>query len=131
MPLRRYMRKEVHYSLLGFVIGVVITGLLTATRGADPNMTKNESMTMSSMVDSLKGKTGDEFDKAFISSMIEHHQGAVDMAKLAEKSAKHTEITRMSTDIIVAQSKEIEQMKQWQAQWGYQAVNNSMSGNSR
>jgi len=79
----------------------------------------DHSMTMNGMVDSLKGKTGDDFDKAFLSGMIEHHQGAIDMANETKKNAKHDEIKNMSDDIITAQSKEIEQMKQWKKDWGY------------
>ena len=77
----------------------------------------SESMQMS--VDNLENKTGDDFDKAFIDEMIVHHQGAIDMARLAAQNAQHVEIKQLSTDIITAQEKEIEQMKQWQRAWGY------------
>ena len=53
---------------------------------------------MDMMVDSLKNKSDDEFDKAFITGMIEHHQGAIDMAKLAQKQAKHEELKTMALD---------------------------------
>ena len=75
---------------------------------------------MQQMSGMLKGKTGDDFDKAFISGMIEHHQGAIDMANLAKQSAKHAEIKQMAHDIVSAQSKEIDMMKSWQSQWGYE-----------
>ena len=71
------------------------------------------------MADGLKGKTGDEFDKAFISQMIEHHEGAVTMAVQARQDARHDEIKAMAEDIISAQTREIAQMKNWQKQWGY------------
>lgn len=71
------------------------------------------------MADGLKGKTGDEFDKAFISQMIEHHEGAVVMAVQARQDARHDEIKAMAEDIISAQTREINQMKNWQKQWGY------------
>ncbi len=83
------------------------------------SMMDDESMTMSGMVDSLKGKTGDDFDKTFISEMIDHHQGAIDMAQLARKNAGHDEIKSMAEDIISAQTKEIDQMRQWQKDWNY------------
>jgi len=79
----------------------------------------NNSMTMDDMTNSLKGKTGDEFDKAFLSEMIVHHQGAIDMASLAKQNAKHDEIKSMAEDIISAQTKEINQMEQWYKTWGY------------
>lgn len=65
----------------------------------------------------LQGKTGDEFDKAFLSEMIVHHQGAVDMAKLVLTSSKRPEMIKFANDIISVQSKEIEMMKQWENEW--------------
>lgn len=80
---------------------------------------KNTNTSMDNMMAALDGKTGDAFDKAFISEMIVHHQGAIDMAKLAQTNAKHDEIKRMASDIITAQTKEIEHMKAWQTEWRY------------
>lgn len=74
---------------------------------------------MDDMMSSLEGKLGDDFDKAFLSSMIIHHQGAIEMAKEAEVNAKHDEVKSLAGDIISAQEKEIEMMKEWQKTWGY------------
>ncbi len=65
----------------------------------------------------LGGKTGDEFDREFLSEMIVHHEGAVDMAQAALRSAKHLEIKSMANDIISAQMREISQMKAWLKSW--------------
>lgn len=72
---------------------------------------------MDGMMAGLEGKTGDEFDKAFISDMIVHHEGAVDMAELALTNAKHQEIKDLANAIIAAQNKEIADMKAWQRAW--------------
>lgn len=77
------------------------------------------SMSMHDMSAMLKGKTGDAFDKAFIEGMIPHHQGAIEMARAAQQSAKHQEIKDMAEDIISAQQREIDMMKGWQQAWGY------------
>ncbi len=77
------------------------------------------SMSMDDMSAMLEGKTGDAFDRAFIEGMIPHHQGAIDMALAARESARHEEIKRMAEDIITAQQREIDTMKQWQKDWGY------------
>ena len=74
---------------------------------------------MKGMTSSLEGKTGDEFDKAFLEEMTVHHQGAIDMAESAKKNAGHDEIKSMAADIISAQTKEIDQMRQWQKDWNY------------
>ncbi|HEY4483729.1 MAG TPA: DUF305 domain-containing protein [Candidatus Paceibacterota bacterium] len=72
---------------------------------------------MASMNKNLEGKTGDEFDKSFISEMILHHEGAVEMAELALTNAGHQEIKDLAQAIISAQNKEISDMKAWQMAW--------------
>lgn len=78
---------------------------------------------MQTMQSSLNGKTGDDFDSAFVSEMIVHHQGAIAMAVAAKQNASHEEIKKLADDIIAAQSSEIEQMKLWQHVWGYSVSN--------
>jgi len=82
-------------------------------------MMGDDEMTMGGMVNELEGKTGDEFDKAFIEQMIPHHQGAIEMAKQAKANALHQEIKDMADDIISAQTSEINMMKSWQSSWDY------------
>ncbi len=72
---------------------------------------------MASMNAGLQGKTGDTFDQEFLAEMIVHHQGAIDMAKLALTNAKHQEVKDLANAIIKAQTSEIAQMKAWQAGW--------------
>jgi uncharacterized protein (DUF305 family) len=83
-------------------------------RMPDGTMMHNE---MSNMMAGLSGKTGDEFDKAFLIEMIMHHEGAVDMAETALIDAKHAEIKTMAEAIISAQTTEIAQMKAWLKAW--------------
>ena len=75
---------------------------------------------MANMTAELQGKTGDEFDKAFIEQMIMHHQSAIDMAAPGEQNAQHQEVKDLTKAIIAAQTKEIQQMKQRQQKWGYE-----------
>ena len=77
------------------------------------------TMSMNEMKNELAGVTGDDFDKKFITEMIAHHQGAIDMATLAKTQAKHQEIKDLATNIIAAQTAEIAQMQAWQKSWGY------------
>ncbi len=78
---------------------------------------------MESMRTSLNGKIGDDFDSAFMTEMIVHHQGAIVMAQQAKKYANHEEIKQLADNIIETQTSEIEQMKLWQHVWGYQTSN--------
>jgi uncharacterized protein (DUF305 family) len=114
--------KPLLYGLIGFFIGGLLVSVAAITfEKPSETMSANmsESMTMDSMTMNLEGKTGDQFDQAFIQQMIVHHEGAVKMAKLSARNAKHDEIKTLSQAIIVAQEKEIAEMKDWQKDWGY------------
>jgi uncharacterized protein (DUF305 family) len=100
--------------LIGFTFGGVIFMVAACSSGP-----AHKEVSMSEMTSSLREKKGDEYDSLFIAHMIEHHRAAVDMAKLSEQNAKHEEIKQLSRDIVAAQEKEIQQMRQWQQQWGY------------
>ena len=112
--------KPLLYGLIGFFIGGLLVSV-AATTFDKPEMRSDSpgDMTMSQMSETLMDKSGDAYDKEFIAGMIEHHQGAIDMAKLSASRAKHAEIKQLSKDIISAQNQELVQMKQWQKAWGY------------
>ena len=57
------------------------------------------------------------FDAQFIDMMVPHHQGAVEMAKIAQARAEHPEIAQMAEAIVTAQEDEISQMKAWRQEW--------------
>ena len=77
------------------------------------------SLSMSGMMANLNGLSGDAFDKVFLSEMILHHQGAINMAQLAAGQAKHQEVKDLANGIVTAQTSEIAKMQQWQKEWGY------------
>lgn len=141
------MQKEsILYGIIGILVGVVLMGFTATyavnnehkslmnmmgmnTKQETQTIKQSKDMSMSEMATMLQGKTGDEFDQAFISEMIVHHQGAIDMAKLAKDNAKHDEIKSLANDILAAQSKEIDMMQTWQAQWGYSTIPTTGSHN--
>jgi uncharacterized protein (DUF305 family) len=53
----------------------------------------------------------------FIDTMIVHHQGALDMAKLAEVRASRDELKKFGAAIIADQDREITQMRRWRGEW--------------
>jgi uncharacterized protein (DUF305 family) len=65
----------------------------------------------------LIGKTGADFDRAFVEQMVIHHEGAVAMAELALTNAESQELKDLATAIITAQNSEIELMNSWRAAW--------------
>lgn len=144
------MNKTIITGIIGLVVGIVASAAIAAwavngnhegtlkafgidtSRVVDSGTSsKTSGASMDSMMASLHNKKGDDFDKAFISEMIVHHQGAIDMAHAAKTNAKHDEVKRMADDIITTQTKEIDQMKAWQTEWNYRdstsgAVDHSM-----
>ncbi|MBA3924087.1 MAG: DUF305 domain-containing protein [Nostocaceae cyanobacterium] len=108
------------YGIIGFILGGLVVSIAATTFDKPKTAAPATSgISMSQMTASLKTKSGDDFDKAFIADMIAHHQSAIDMAKLSATNAKHQEVKDLSNNIISTQQKEITEMTDWQTQWDY------------
>ncbi|MEU6814226.1 DUF305 domain-containing protein [Streptomyces sp. NPDC046860] len=59
----------------------------------------------------LEKSEGAEFDRKFLTLMIAHHQGAVEMAGTEKAQGRDGRAKRMADDVIAAQSPEIKEMK--------------------
>jgi len=73
------------------------------------------SMPMPGMVDQatlerLETLEGAPFDKLWLTSMINHHRGAVEMARTEVADGENVDLIAMAETIITAQQAEIEQM---------------------
>ncbi len=85
-------------------------------------MRMGNSMHMGMMgndTDMTRLENTEDFDKAFIEDMIPHHQMAVMMASMLKGGTQRPEMKKLADDIITAQTDEIDQMRQWYADWGY------------
>jgi uncharacterized protein (DUF305 family) len=81
--------------------------------GMDHGQMGHGSMGMGSgeMARQMVMEDGKYSDKAFIDAMVPHHQGAIEMAKVALRHAEHEEIKELSRNIISSQQAEIEELK--------------------
>lgn len=62
-------------------------------------------------------KTGEAFDRMFIDMMIPHHQAAIKMARTEVEKGQNAKVQDLAERVIAAQSKEIEDMNEWRADW--------------
>jgi uncharacterized protein (DUF305 family) len=54
---------------------------------------------------------GTEFDKMFAQMMIDHHNGAIAMAKDEQKNGKNADAVQMAGAIVKGQSVEVKQLQ--------------------
>lgn len=72
---------------------------------------------MEEMMRPLIGKTGEEYEKALLETMIVHHIGAIEMAEDLLEQTDRPELVKMGNDIITVQTEEVEIMKEWLNDW--------------
>lgn len=69
-------------------------------------------------------------DELFVEHMIFHHGQAIEMTALAPDRASNERIKTLAQRIAVAQQPEIDQMKQWQSEWGL-STTTTVAGHDR
>jgi len=58
------------------------------------------------------------FDRAFIDGMVQHHEGAIEMAKSATRAGlSQPDLVQIADDIIRDQQDEIDDMRGWREDW--------------
>ena len=124
------------------------TGVLSACSKAPSNQTQTPNITAATPASSKQdmaqggmggmggmdhsmsmdlGPTDANYDLRFIDGMSVHHQGAVNMAQDVLKQSKRPEMKKLATNIIAAQKREINQMKEWRKTWYPKADNTPMA----
>jgi uncharacterized protein (DUF305 family) len=79
----------------------------------DPSM--DHSTMMSGMLsledlDALSAARGEAFDRAWLAAMIEHHEGAIEMAQDVVAEGSNPDVRTLAEQIIAAQQTEIDEM---------------------
>lgn len=70
-----------------------------------------QGMLTQDQLDELAAASGPEFDRLFATHMIEHHEGAIDMAEDVLSSGTDPRVAALAKEIIASQQAEIDQMR--------------------
>jgi uncharacterized protein (DUF305 family) len=65
------------------------------------------------MMANMNSKMGSDLDKAYISGMIEHHEGAITMAKKILPISKLMDVKTLANNIVANQEQEVETLNAW------------------
>jgi uncharacterized protein (DUF305 family) len=84
--------------------GMTMPGMPGMVDGVMPGMVDDATMTQ------LKSLSGPAFDELWLTSMIDHHQGAVTMAHTEIADGQNPDAKKLAEMIITAQQREIAQM---------------------
>ena len=103
------------YGIIGLMAGIILT-IIFASNAVNNNMTGAMGMMGMRTSNERNGMVA-TIDRHFIEQMIPHHEGAIEMAKLAQERATQTEIKTLAASIIKSQTEEIVQMKSWYKDW--------------
>lgn len=94
-------------------LGVVLSACSNGADTAEDQPTSSQSESAA-----VTSEEHNDADVEFAQMMILHHQGALEMAVLAEGRAQSEEVQQLASDIQFAQQPEIDLMTSWLETWG-------------
>lgn len=99
------------------LLAAVLATVLVSACGSPPSQAPASGGTTSAAAPSAS-QEHNQADISFAQGMIPHHQGAVEMAELAETRAASPEVKQLAANIAQAQEPEIEQLRGFLEAWG-------------
>lgn len=95
--------------------GEIDADLAAAAAGMEPGHAELTATMGPMHADMLRGLAAAEFDAAFLCSMIPHHQGAIEMARVALRHSSDPFVTMLAQEIVMTQEREIREIGGWLA----------------
>ena len=81
-----------------------------ATAGHD--MSAMTGMMSAEDMDELATATGTEFDDMWLTMMVEHHEGAIEMATTIQDEGTNPDVKTLAGQVVAAQQAEVDEMRQ-------------------
>lgn len=78
---------------------------------AMPGMSGMPGMMSDAQLQQLRSATGVEFDRLFAQLMIDHHNGAIQMAKDVQANGTNAEVKKLAATVISTQAAEVTQLQ--------------------
>jgi uncharacterized protein (DUF305 family) len=76
------------------------------------DMSEMTGMMSAEDMDALATTTGTEFDDMWLTMMVEHHEGAIEMATAIGAECTSLEVKTLADEVVVAQEAEVDEMRQ-------------------
>lgn len=109
----RAMMQNMPHGCMGMMQQMMQGGMM------QPGMTKDQSSGAAAQPGAptagptMMGAQGSDPDLAFVKSMIEHHRGAINMAKAVLQQGKDDQVKKWANDVLREQQREIDEMQAW------------------
>ncbi len=114
MPDMRDTRRSIRAVLASLALsaGTILAGAtgLGAAPVDAPFLAESDAA-MGRMMSAMTIKPSGDVDRDFVAMMVPHHQSAIDMAQAELRYGTNETLRRMAQEIIVAQQKEIAEMR--------------------
>lgn len=82
-----------------------------------PRAEEHDSHSVGMRMERLEALSGNEFDLAFLDSMISHHPGAIYLGKESQTRAYHRKLIILGKEVVVSQIKELNELRKWRHSW--------------
>ena len=109
--VRFQLRSVLVIALLSVLLGAAwAAGTVRTDDGELPFLQENQAA-MAKMMAAMAVKPTGNVDRDFVTTMVPHHQGAIEMARAELRYGRNEQVRRLAQEIIVEQTQEIAAMR--------------------